>query len=496
MKPFIINTKSGNWYIYSPAISCVYPCNRILAFIVSLHLENINKSEWRSIIQEKYGSENNQEISYYIELFEFLRKTGYFNHVDLKTKIDFNLNESVIDYYLCNISQVSLEVTQKCNLQCTYCGYSELYDNYLERNNMEMSYLIASNILNYVFSKAKSRLRSSYNVPMSIILYGGEPLLNINLIKKVINLGKSLSSTKIPVSFTLITNGTLLNKHIQYLVQENFKIVISLDGNYLHSGHRLSKNKKNIHKLVEKNILLIKDNYPDFYLNNVSFNAVLHNLNPINDVINYYSNKFHKIPSLSTIATNGIVEKRKDKFNQINNTNNYVSCRNWDTAFPQLPDQSNLIDIIHRTTPFVFHDYNDLIYQDIRRERYPTATCLPFSVKLFVTANGELLPCEQVSHAYTLGNVDNHGVNLKLDTIAKNYNNYFQEITHQCSSCWKIFHCSECLLKLSENGYEFHCNQKLDQKGFEQYLLSSMELLEEHPETYNRVMKDVFYMRG
>ncbi|MDD5065313.1 MAG: radical SAM peptide maturase, partial [Phycisphaerae bacterium] len=381
-------------------------------------------------------------------------------------------------------------------LHCKYCGYLELYDNCTDRHNKKMEYNVACNIINYIFYHARSDARTSYERPIDITFYGGEPLLNMDLIVRVVDLGRKLSSKHLPVTYTVITNGTLLNKYIDYFVTNNFNIVISLDGDYHHSKYRLSNNNKNMHELVEKNALYIKNNYKDFYSNNVTFNVVLHDLNPPNDVIKYYLINFDKIPSFSGLAENGVAEKQKQEFIKMNQINTGVSDYEWDISFPRLPEQRDLVDIIHRTTPFVFQDYNNLIYQEMHKDKYPTATCLPFSIKLFVTADGQLLPCEQVSHSYRLGVVNHAGVEIKFNRIADDYNNFFKKMATQCESCWKIFHCSSCVLKMPNDNHIFNCNDKLDKDGFKQYLLSGINSLESNPKAYSKIMKDVFYLRG
>jgi uncharacterized protein len=40
-----------------------------------------------------------------------------------------------VHHQLANIRQIGFEVTDACNLQCTYCAYRDLYDNYDKREN-------------------------------------------------------------------------------------------------------------------------------------------------------------------------------------------------------------------------------------------------------------------------------------------------------------------------------------------------------------------------
>ena len=53
----------------------------------------------------------------------------------LNKSIDFKRDCDIYDvkYNLSNIRQIIIEVTDKCNLNCYYCTYGELYNNYDKR---------------------------------------------------------------------------------------------------------------------------------------------------------------------------------------------------------------------------------------------------------------------------------------------------------------------------------------------------------------------------
>ncbi|GHT49143.1 hypothetical protein AGMMS49982_01940 [Bacteroidia bacterium] len=43
------------------------------------------------------------------------------------------LTEENIIYQLANLRQITFEVTDACNLKCTYCGYGEFYNDHDKR---------------------------------------------------------------------------------------------------------------------------------------------------------------------------------------------------------------------------------------------------------------------------------------------------------------------------------------------------------------------------
>lgn len=72
--------------------------------------------------------------------------------------------------------------------------------------------------------------------------YGGEPLLNFELIERAVEYAKKLFGED--MSFAITTNATLVNDKIaEYFAKNNFNIIISLDGpQEMHDANRLMVN--------------------------------------------------------------------------------------------------------------------------------------------------------------------------------------------------------------------------------------------------------------
>ncbi|WP_394758464.1 radical SAM protein [Flavobacterium sp.] len=120
------------------------------------------------------------------------------------------------------LTNIHLNVAQVCNLSCGYCygvdGEYGLKGKMKEGNALKaIDYLIEN---------------SGSERTLEVIFFGGEPLLNIPMIKIVVDYCKEkekINSKKI--KFGIVTNGTLFNKEInKYLNDYNFNVVISFDG--------------------------------------------------------------------------------------------------------------------------------------------------------------------------------------------------------------------------------------------------------------------------
>ncbi|KAL7722199.1 Radical SAM core domain-containing protein [Entamoeba marina] len=134
-----------------------------------------------------------------------------------------------------------LTLTQRCNLRCTYCGSDEVYETDMEDLSpwpMEIDYQ----------PEILEKIGKDTN-PI-ICFYGGEPLLRLELIYKVMDL--------IPhATFVLQTNATFLHKvEVKYLHRFT-TILVSIDGDRERTD---SKRGKGTYDSMIENVKQIKMN--------------------------------------------------------------------------------------------------------------------------------------------------------------------------------------------------------------------------------------------
>ena len=113
-----------------------------------------------------------------------------------------------------------LKITDRCNLNCVYC-YNVFKSS---RTFNDMDFKTAKNSIDY------SLKRVQHLIGLKIQFTGGEPLLNFELIEKIIkHYGKLHNGVNI--KYAIQTNGTLINENIIQKIKElNIKIGISFDG--------------------------------------------------------------------------------------------------------------------------------------------------------------------------------------------------------------------------------------------------------------------------
>lgn len=116
-------------------------------------------------------------------------------------------------------SAISLFLTNNCNLRCKYCYEKNQY------KSINMSKEVAKSAVDLLYDNLDE------NISPTISLFGGEPLLNVELIEfiyKYIKKHKKLDNCK----FTITTNGTIMNKKVFSLLKKiDANIMLSLDGN-------------------------------------------------------------------------------------------------------------------------------------------------------------------------------------------------------------------------------------------------------------------------
>ena len=121
------------------------------------------------------------------------------------------------------LKALCLHVSHDCNLRCEYCFASE-GDYKSGRKLMEKE--VAINAVDYLVANSSGRQK------IEIDFFGGEPLMNFNVVEAVVKYGRQIEKdTNKRFYFTITTNATLLNKHrIEFINEYMDNVVISIDG--------------------------------------------------------------------------------------------------------------------------------------------------------------------------------------------------------------------------------------------------------------------------
>jgi uncharacterized protein len=125
----------------------------------------------------------------------------------------------IADHHICNIA---LFITQECNQNCIYCyGAGGSYGS-----SGHMSTATAKRAVDWLIEQ------SGVEKELSILFFGGEPLMNFPLIKEVVSYTQKRSKEQEKeFYFSITTNLSLLdNEKLAFLKKHNITVTVSFDG--------------------------------------------------------------------------------------------------------------------------------------------------------------------------------------------------------------------------------------------------------------------------
>lgn len=403
-----------------------------------------------------------------------------------------------IEQNLINLRQLIFEVTDSCNLRCKYCGYADLYEGYDKRENKKLPFDKAKLIIDYLFHNYWTRKKGiNYRRAINIGFYGGEPLLNVPFIKKVINYLEGLPNVGITFKYSMTTNAMLLNEHMDYLIDKNFFILISLDGDERGQSYRVdSKEHNSFHRVIE-NVRLLKEIYPHFFEKKVMFNSVLHDCNSVEITYQFIKKEFGKIPRFSTLNTTDVRKDKKVEFNRMykdfaNDLKRSSQCGVIENdMFIDAPRTAMLLDYLRGYSNNFYQSYVSLLINKEILKLPLTATCTPFMRKMFVTVNGKILQCEKINHDFAVGQITDNAVNLDLEKAACQHNVYTSTYIEDCKTCAIRKNCKRCIYMFGNPLKDKKCFIYTNEKELTQDIDSSLRFLEEKPYLYEKILSEV-----
>lgn len=400
-------------------------------------------------------SSDNPEI---VQLFA----EGYLSaHRPIEIRHEFS---DIIKYQLeNNLEQITLQITQACNLCCKYCPYADNISN-MQRNhtNKKMSWETAKKSIDYF-------MEHSYDTKeVAIGFYGGEPLLEIELIYKTVEYVENNFPGK-KITFVITTNATLLSdEFITYAKEHNFLLTISLDGpQEIQDENRVFANGRGSFDIVYKNLSNAVNRMKESEMP-LAINMVFSTKCDLDDVDQLLaSDEIEDVLVSTSLIDDSMLSEKVEYSESFYIKFEYSNFLAWLSYLKIVPD----IKITKRQSVFIEQINQD--YLTLNKKHAvgdvvaPSGPCMPGQTRLFVTAEGKFLPCERVSETAAdlcIGNVDD-GIDV---TRAYNLLNIGSITADKCKNCWAISHCVLCAQHAVCNGTISaeakigHCNETFD----------------------------------
>lgn len=246
----------------------------------------------------------------------------------------FYAKSETYDYERPYIDEITLLIANQCNANCLCSDKKKINES---GNNAKMDQNTLKNCIDFILSNFE------YNKNIKIIFSGDEPLLNFSLIKNSIDMFKRLEKEKnIIFSFSIITNGTILNNEIkEFLIIENFTVIVNIDEtdimrNMLHDNNEsFMVIAENIKILSEDMDIKARLTLTDFDANLVEVYENLENLGVRDVKVNLISHKVHTLyadqsftslsEQLRLFSDYYIENIKKKRFIRFNNLNRILS---------------------------------------------------------------------------------------------------------------------------------------------------------------------------
>lgn len=382
------------------------------------------------------------------EQYDSLIKQGYLQNKQIN-KIHHPYTECLELLLQRNMSQILLQVTQSCNFQCTYCVYTASIDGMQRKHsNKHMRWDTAKKAVDYLWQ------HSVDSDTVTIGFYGGEPLLEFDLIKNVILYANHMFEGK-NIHYAMTTNGSLLTlDKVDFLYKNNVHLVLSIDGpkEIQNKNRRYGHDGKGSYEIVLNNVKQIRKFYPQ-YVNQLEINTVI---NPLDDLDLVYSafqrtGDFCGIQTMATLINDSSLKEKNIK------TEKYLIQFEYHTFILLLTElgliKSNksypLSEIIIKSAKKNI-DTKYIPSKTTPEQAAPGGMCLPGVHKLFVTADEKLFVCERTnepSEAGYLGTLSN-GIDI---VRARKMLNIAQLTDVQCKKCWAFRYCRNCVAQC-DNG--------------------------------------------
>lgn len=318
------------------------------------------------------------------------------------------------------VKALCLHITHGCNLSCRYCFAG---DGEYHGERALMSFEVGKKALDFLVANSGSRKN------LEVDFFGGEPLMNFDVVKKLVEYGRSIEEKyNKKFRFTLTTNGVLVNDEVmEFANKECGNVVMSVDGRKeVHDFMRPYKNGKGSYDTIMPKFKKFADsrNQFNYYVRGTYTH---HNLDFAADVLSLADQGFEQISVEPVVAPESAdyAIKAEDV---------PKLCEEYDKLAAELVKRKKAGNGFN-----FFHFMIDLEGGPCVYKRL--SGCGSGTEYLAVTPWGDLYPCHQFvgNEDFLLGNVTDGIVREDICEGFKECNVYSKP---KCKECFARFFCS------------------------------------------------------
>ena len=335
-----------------------------------------------------------------------------------------------------------MTVGEACNFRCRYCVFSGVYPYARRHGSGSMPVGTALRALRWYFGFSRRRY--------GIQFYGGEPLLQLRLIERLVEEARKLAPPGARLRFGLTTNGWLLDDAaIAFLAENAFDLAISLDGPAsVHDRYRRTLSGRPTFRRVWNRVRRIREIYPDYFDKQVTFLMTLAPPGRIPEIIEFcrqHSDVFAgKLPGLVTLN-----EAPPALYEALG-----VACGRERVDLTSLREQYHAALARGEVPDGLGRAASEVAMRMLVRRsmtsppvlRISAGQCVP-GARCHVTPDGALHMCERANVNLPIGHVDSGFDERGIEGLLRSFS---QLIRTHCRDCWAIRLCRRCMADFAE----------------------------------------------
>lgn len=401
----------GKYYLFDASTSTALETDDN-AFRLVQSLKNKTRKETSEYLQDKYSQSDLQPV--WQELLQLKRQGLFCDYDPPELKLSLDQISSYRPHHFV------LMVTEKCNLRCKYCYENGRYEAAAKSNMPEK---VAYKAVDFL-------LEDSSRKECNLTFFGGEPLINSNLIRSVVDYAKCRAAKKGKTfRFSMTTNGILLKeKIVEFLEKEKFRLLISFDGpQEIHDLFRIFPDGSGSFDVVRRNLKKLQS-LPDFRF---SVRATLTNqYTSLRKLARYFEKEGFSRVYIQPISSHCLSQNNLG----LNASNNLT------TLYKEYDHLAE--DVLERwknKKPIVFNPYKDYL-EWLHKKARRILACGVCRGMLTVGADGLIYPCQRFAGMknFIVGDVDHWIDARKIHEIYQSSS----KAREVCSRCWAVPLCA------------------------------------------------------
>lgn len=318
------------------------------------------------------------------------------------------------------LKSLCLHVAHDCNLRCGYC-FAATGD--FGGGRLLMSTETGKKAIDFLISRSGTRRH------LEIDYFGGEPLMNLEVVKKLTHYAKEQAKIhQKEFKLTLTTNGVLLDEKAQaFLNEEEISLVLSLDGRKeIHDRMRPNAAGKGSYDTAVqrfKEVIAGRPEKKDYYLRGTYTGL---NKDFSKDVLHMADIGFTELSVEPVVTQDERLALTEEDLPLIFSEYDFLA-----EEFLKRKAQGR---------PFLFFHFLQEMYHGPCLQKRLSGCGAGYEYAA-VTPEGDLYPCHQFvgREEYKLGDLDQGFIHSDISEKFRQTNVLAKE---ECRKCWARFHCS------------------------------------------------------